>query len=455
MISVDRSPVAVRGVFRHDERAAERAHHQSRAGNACGKLLRHYWQPAALTEELDRERPVVPVRLLGEDLVLFRDKHARLGLLGRRCPHRGTDLAYARCEDGGLRCVFHGWLFDDRDNASRHRPSRKAAGCTRRSATRAIRWWSATASCSPIWARARRRRFRSLTVFVAPSEYTFAFKGFWDCNWLQALEVGIDPAHASFLHRYFEDEKPEDGYGRQFRDTSSDSDMPMSKVLREFDRPQINVVPSEFGFKLITLRKLNAAQTHVRVTNLVFPNIVNLPLSSEMVLTQFHVPVDDTGCFWYSMFTSFNQPVDKAEMRRQRVQTIVPPDYRSKFNKDNNYGFNAAEQRRETFTGMGHDINVHDQFAVESHGPDLRSNDRASWPVRSRDRDLPAHADRRHRPGRQRRAAADGARCAARRNASPVPDTIDGVGPSDGWDQYWQDACRKRRQGAAWAALAS
>jgi len=81
-------------------------------GTPCGKLLRHYWQPAALTEELGQERPVVPVRLLGEDLVLFRDQQARLGLVGRHCPHRGTDLAYARCEDRGLRCVFHGWLFD-------------------------------------------------------------------------------------------------------------------------------------------------------------------------------------------------------------------------------------------------------------------------------------------------------------------------------------------------------
>ena len=81
-------------------------------GTPGGKLLRQYWQPAALTEELSPERPVVTVRLLGEDLVLFRDDKGRYGLLDRRCPHRGTDLAFGRCEDGGLRCVFHGWLFD-------------------------------------------------------------------------------------------------------------------------------------------------------------------------------------------------------------------------------------------------------------------------------------------------------------------------------------------------------
>src|SRR5262245_3871799 len=73
--------------------------------------MRHYWQPAALVEELDGPRPVKPVRLLGESLVAFKDEAGRFGLLERHCPHRGADLAYGRCEDGGLRCTFHGWLF--------------------------------------------------------------------------------------------------------------------------------------------------------------------------------------------------------------------------------------------------------------------------------------------------------------------------------------------------------
>ncbi len=79
---------------------------------AAGTLMRRYWQPAALVDELSGNRPVKPVRLLGEDLVAFTDDKGRYGLIGRRCPHRGTDLAYGRLEDGGLRCAFHGWLFD-------------------------------------------------------------------------------------------------------------------------------------------------------------------------------------------------------------------------------------------------------------------------------------------------------------------------------------------------------
>ena len=81
-------------------------------GTAAGTLMRRYWQPAALVDELSGNRPVKPVRLLGEDLVIFKDDKGRYGLIGRNCPHRGTDLAYGRLEDGGLRCAFHGWLFD-------------------------------------------------------------------------------------------------------------------------------------------------------------------------------------------------------------------------------------------------------------------------------------------------------------------------------------------------------
>src|SRR2546421_8744978 len=77
-----------------------------------GELLRRYWQPVALTDELPPHGAPLPVRLLGEDLVLFRDEQGRPGLLGLHCAHRGADLSYGRLEDGGLRCLYHGWLYD-------------------------------------------------------------------------------------------------------------------------------------------------------------------------------------------------------------------------------------------------------------------------------------------------------------------------------------------------------
>src|SRR5258705_8225636 len=83
-------------------------------GTPCGNLMRRYWQPVALAEELPPGSAPRPVRHLGEDLVLFRDGHGQPGLLGLHCSHRGTDLSYGRIEDGGLRCLYHGWLYDIR-----------------------------------------------------------------------------------------------------------------------------------------------------------------------------------------------------------------------------------------------------------------------------------------------------------------------------------------------------
>ena len=210
--------------------------------------------------------------------------------------------------------------------------------------------------------------FPEIDCFVAPDAYTFAFKGHINCNWLQALEVGIDPSHASFLHRFFEDEDTSAAYGKQFRGASAGSDMPMTKILREYDRPIINVEHTEYGLRLIALREIDGERTHVRVTNQLFPHGFVIPMSTEMTITQWHVPVDDENCYWYAIFTSYSTPVDKKKMRDQRLELYELPDYRSRKNRSNDYGFDAREQETATYTGMGADIYVHDQWAVESMG---------------------------------------------------------------------------------------
>ena len=88
-----------------------------------------------------------------------------------------------------------------------------------------------------------------------------------------------------------------------------------------------------------------------------------------MIITQWHVPIDDEHCYWYSMFTSFTEPVDKEMMRAQRLKEHRLPDYAPVKNRRNNYGYDPDEQDSETYTGMGLDINVHDQWAVKSPGP--------------------------------------------------------------------------------------
>lgn len=420
-------------------------------GTPAGALLRRYWQPIALMEELEEKRPVRAVRLMGQDFVLFRDEKGELGLLDRDCPHRGADLAFGRLEDGGLRCPFHGWLFDVKGTCL-ETPAEPAGSklCTRIKQSA----YPVVEKSGIIFAyigEGEPPAFPAFDCFVAPDTHVFAFKGLFECNWLQALEVGIDPAHASYLHRFFQDESTEASYGKQFRGASNDSDMPITKVLREFDRPDIAVESADYGLRLTSLRKLSEESTHVRVTNVVFPQAFVIPMSSEMTISQWHVPVDDTHCYWYAIFTSFTGPVNKQQMRDQRLELYELPDYTSRKNKRNNYGYNIDEQLNETYTGMGNDINVHDQWAIESQGP---IQDRTREHLGTTDKGIIAY----------RRLLVSAIEATQAGQPAPMlinadqaaafsgPPSIDGVSPSDRTATYCKDADRKRREQSSWAA---
>jgi phenylpropionate dioxygenase-like ring-hydroxylating dioxygenase large terminal subunit len=414
-------------------------------GTDAGALLRRYWQPAALVDQLTVERPAVAVRLLGEDLVLYRVESGGYALVGRRCPHRGADLAYGRLEDGGIRCPFHGWLFDG-SGACLEQPAEPADSdfhtkirhtaypCVERNGM--VFAYLGPGKPPPL---------PGMDCFVAPETHSFAFKGLIEANWLQALEVGIDPAHASFLHRFFEDDDPEQRYGQQFRDRTDGAEIPVTRLLREHTRPDISVDPADHGFRITSLRDLGNQGTHVRITNLVFPNAICIPLSSDMVLTQWHVPIDDVTCYWYGLFTGYEEAVDKETMRAARLELYTLPEYRPRRGKDNNYGYDPAEQKSQTFTGMGMDINVHDNWAVESPGP---IHDRTAENLGTSDKAIIA----------TRRLLLQAIDAVATGKAPTVtlegvfgPVAVDTIAAAGDWQAHWQQTDRARRDRSSWS----
>lgn len=419
-------------------------------GTGCGDLMRHYWQPAALAEELPEERPVKAVRLLGEDLVLYRTESGGYGLIGRSCPHRGADLCFGRLEDGGLRCSFHGWLFDEH-GACLEQPAeppgsrfhtkirQPAYPCIERNGIVFAYMGPGEPPALP-----------AFDCFEAPDANTFAFKGFVDCNWLQLNEVGIDPAHASFLHRFFDDETDEEAYGQQFRFSTEENAMAITKVLREYDCPEIDFEQTETGLRLFALRQLSDDEMHVRVTNQIFPNAIIIPISNEMMLTQWHVPIDDTTSWWYAIFSSFSETVDKERMRRDRLELYTLPDYKPRKNAANDYGFSAEEQRNRTYTGMGEDINVHDQWAVESLGT---VQDRTQEHLGTTDKAIIAN---RKLMFQAIDAIAEGAEPEiSLRPADPArcrgPVAIDTIAPAATWREAWKHTAAERRNRSPWA----
>lgn len=413
-------------------------------GTPAGHVLRQYWQPAALSEELAGERPVVPVTLLSEDLVLFRDELGQLGLLDRYCPHRGVDLSFGRCEDGGLRCPFHGWLFDVRGSCL-ETPAEPPTS-TFHTRIRQLTYpvverngivWAYLGDGDP-------PDLPALDCLVAPSAQVFAFKGMWACNWLQAHEVGVDPSHAAFLHRFLDGDDTE--YGQQFRDVVADTGVTLTKLMREAAAPEITAEATPYGFRLRTLRDFRGEFTHVRISNCVFPNAITIAMSREMTITQWHVPIDDVRCYWYSMFTSYGAPVDATVMRAQRIARVSLPDYRPETGRGDNWGFDPQEQRRATYTGMGRDINVHDQWAVESPGPILD---------RTREHLSPADVGVRTHRRLFLAAVRDPSPANLIGRADPAavrgPAAIDAVTTGDDYDHAWRALETARRQASGWA----
>ena len=427
-------------------------------GTPCGELMRRYWQPVALVDEFNPAldprmavRPVKAVRLLGQDFVLFRDAKGGYGLLDRDCPHRGADLAFGRHEGDGLRCPFHGWKFDVTGQCTETPAEPAGSTLCQRIRQRSyplieksgvLFGWFGPEDVSP-------PPFPAFDCFAAPATHSFAFKGLWNCNWLQAFEVGIDPAHASFLHRFFNDESLEESYGRQFRGASlgelDGQRLPMTKVMREFDQPEIAFAPMPYGLQLTALRPINEQLTHTRVTNAIFPSTFVIPLSETMTITQIHVPVDDTKNYWYAIFTSFDAPVDKEVMRKQRLEAVTLPDYIPKSGRHNQWGFSAEEQLSRTYLGMGEsDINVHDQWACESMGA---IQDRSREHLGTTDKVIMANrrilikAIETVQAGGTPPGVAD-AEVAVHRMG---PDTVDGLAPTGGTEAWWRHAVQAKR----------
>jgi phthalate 4,5-dioxygenase oxygenase subunit len=434
-------------------------------GTACGAVMRQYWQPVALADEFNpaldprmAERPVKAVRILGQDLVLFKDARGQWGLLDRDCPHRGADLSFGRNEGDGLRCPFHGWKFDVTGRCLGTPAEPTGSKLCERVRQRSYPVLEKSGILFGWFGEGEPPPFPAFDCFVAPASHTFAFKGLWQCNWLQAFEVGIDPAHPSFLHRFLQDAPLEDigenAAGKQFRSASAGDfggeRWPMTRIMREFHQPEISFETRPWGLQLTALRPMTAELTHVRITNAIFPHTFVIPLSETLTITQIHVPVDDTHTYWYSVFTSFAGPVDREAMRNQRLQFIQLPDYIPKSGRHNNWGFNAEEQATRTYLGMGEeDINVHDQWAVESMGP---IQDRTREHLGTSDKVIMANRRMLLKAIEDVRAggAAPGVADPALASAMRGPDTVDGIAPAGTWGTWWQEQVRAKRERAPW-----
>ena len=145
------------------------------SGTPMGELLRRYWQPIAAVSEMN-DRWTKRVRLLGEDLVLFKDRSGQFGLIAEFCPHRNVSFAYGIPETEGIRCAYHGWKFNAAGRASispTNPPAVRSKTRPRRLPTQCKNW---EASCGHIWGPSPRRRFRATTASLRPERFAWSVR---------------------------------------------------------------------------------------------------------------------------------------------------------------------------------------------------------------------------------------------------------------------------------------
>lgn len=352
-------------------------------GTPCGELMRRYWQPAALSEELPPGGTPLPVRLLSEDLVLFRDDQGRPGLIDLHCPHRGADLSYGRLEDGGLRCIYHGWLFNNQGHCL-DQPG-EAGGGKHKDAIR-LRAYPCREMAGIIFAYlgpGDPPLLPAYELLTAPEDHRFIRKGYSECNYLQGNEGNIDPVHLSFLHVMLDENLARSGRPAEYVNVRGGNNS-VNSLLGANLAPTIEVEVEDFGLRIYTWRPVSDNKAYLRVSNFVMPNLCAVPGETQGAgyLINWHVPIDDGHHWKYMMTFSREAPLNK-EIFQKRYTAEIGPDYRPVRNQANRYRQDRDEMKTKTYTGLGTFFPAHDFYATESQGP-----------IQDRTKEITGHSDK-------------------------------------------------------------
>jgi phthalate 4,5-dioxygenase len=330
-------------------------------GTPGGELFRRYWQPVALSEELPSGAAPLSVKILGEELVLFRDDQGRAGLLGIHCSHRGTNLSYGRVEDGGLRCLYHGWLYDI-EGRCLEQPGEPGGG-EHRDAIRhpAYPCREIAGVIFTYMGPGKPPLLPNYEFLNASPDHLYVNKIFHDCNYLQANEGNIDPVHLSFLHRFLEQRE------ERYRGVRGAEESHYNLVARNI-APILDVELTDFGVRIYTVRRLEGDKAYLRVSYFILPSLSAFPgqTGGEGYSVNWHVPIDDDHHWKYAFVFSAGAPLDKKTVNRERSE--LTPDYRLVRNEANRFMQDRESMKTKTYTGMGSGFQAHDAFATASQG---------------------------------------------------------------------------------------
>jgi phthalate 4,5-dioxygenase oxygenase subunit len=322
------------------------------AGAPMGQLMRRHWLPACMSEEVAaRDSTPVRTRLVGEDLVVFRDTNGRVGVLGEHCPHRRASLFFARNEECGLRCLYHGWKFDVDGNVlemasepdgDRLRKGLKHKAYPAREVGGFVWVYMGPQDDDmielepPSWAPSPRTKISIVKIRIS-------------CNWAQVLEGAIDSAHSSTLHS---------------------TNMPSAQVDRakatqtSWPRPSTDKAPrlqhqlTSYGFRYAAIRKpiLNPdTHDYVRITVFIAPFTVLIPPNDQYNLAQMLVPIDDENTMFYWVAWHETKGIEQEAWREfcaAQVGIDLDANYRPIRTLANNFLQDRDLMKTGDFTGI-------------------------------------------------------------------------------------------------------
>src|SRR3954465_9500977 len=334
-----------------------------------GGIMRRHWLPVCLSDEVaEADGAPVRSRLLGEDLVVFRDSKNRLGVLGELCLHRRAALAFGRNEDSGLRCLYHGWKFDIEGNVV-DMPS-EAPGAAQRFAKKQ-KAYPAREAGGFVWvwmgSREEMREFQPPAWAPQPGIPYAIVKMWTHCNWAQVLEGSIDSAHSSSLHSTNMPAAEVEGA------TATDSTW-----LRpsEDKAPRMQFEATSYGFRYAAIRKpIRNPGTHqyVRTTLFIAPFTVLIPPNNQYNLAQMLVPIDDvnTMFYWIAWHPDPSKGISQQAWRNfcaAEVGIDLDSNFKRVRNLSNNFMQDRAAMKKGDWTGIA-GIPAQDMAMWESMGP--------------------------------------------------------------------------------------
>ena len=342
-------------------------------GTPMGETMRRYWIPVLMDFELPApDCDPVRVRILGEDLVAFRDSKGRVGLLPDACPHRRVSLYFGRNEEEGLRCVYHGWKFDVDGNCVDMPNEPAESNFKHKVRTRAYKTWEGGnvvwAYLGPAGKAPPPPAFEWTTV---PDSHRGVTKLVQTCNWVQAVEGGIDTSHSSFLHN---------------------NDLSDKTLLRSRSTaPYLEVEQTDYGYTYSSTRPLSKEEgNYVRTYHYVLPfhqlRAGQVGRSGEQVQPRSSghcwVPIDDENTLVFNWtFTWDDSPLPSKAQRLEGTGNEWDVDidrqtFIAKRNKGNDWLLDRQMQRTENFTGIV-GVNTQDRALQETMGVIAdRSNER-------------------------------------------------------------------------------